>query len=106
MILAFGRGRDDWCGALAQLVEHLLCKQGVNGSNPLGSTNISGMKIYGIRPLAGSAAVLSCGFAIIDIVNGFENRCRSGCVHPVSAVWVVPLVSGWERSISDQAEIK
>jgi hypothetical protein len=25
-------------GALAQLVEHLLCKQGVNGSNPLGST--------------------------------------------------------------------
>ena len=26
-------------GALAQLVERLLCKQDVNGSNPLGSTN-------------------------------------------------------------------
>ena len=25
-------------GALAQLVERLLCKQDVNGSNPLGST--------------------------------------------------------------------
>ncbi len=25
-------------GGLAQLVEHLLCKQGVNGSNPLFST--------------------------------------------------------------------
>ena len=30
-------GRDD--GALAQLVERLLCKQDVIGSNPLGSTN-------------------------------------------------------------------
>ena len=27
-------------GALAQLVEHLLCKQGVNGSNPLRSTKV------------------------------------------------------------------
>jgi hypothetical protein len=27
----------DWCGGLAQLVEHLLCKQGVSGSNPLAS---------------------------------------------------------------------
>ena len=26
-------------GGLAQLVEHLLCKQGVNGSNPLFSTS-------------------------------------------------------------------
>ena len=25
-------------GGLAQLVEHLLCKQGVNGSSPLSST--------------------------------------------------------------------
>ena len=28
-------------GALAQLVERLLCKQDVNGSNPLGSTIFS-----------------------------------------------------------------
>ena len=26
-------------GVVAQLVEHLLCKQGVAGSNPAGSTN-------------------------------------------------------------------
>ena len=28
-------------GALAQLGEHLLCKQGVNGSSPLASTRFS-----------------------------------------------------------------
>jgi hypothetical protein len=27
-----------WCGAIAQLEEHLLCKQGVRGSSPLSST--------------------------------------------------------------------
>ena len=27
-------------GGLAQLVEHLLCKQGVNGSSPLSSTRV------------------------------------------------------------------
>ena len=30
-------GSDCGCGGLAQLVEHLLCKQGVSGSNPLAS---------------------------------------------------------------------
>ena len=30
--------RPDHPGALAQLVAHLLCKQGVRGSSPLGST--------------------------------------------------------------------
>ena len=29
-------------GALAQLVAHLLCKQGVRGSSPLGSTTMNG----------------------------------------------------------------
>ncbi len=28
------------CGGIAQLEEHLLCKQGVSGSNPLTSTRI------------------------------------------------------------------
>ena len=33
-------------GAVAQLVEHLLCKQGVSGSTPLSSTkNFKGSKI-------------------------------------------------------------
>lgn len=32
---------DDLClGGIAQLVEHLLCKQGVSGSNPLTSTSM------------------------------------------------------------------
>jgi hypothetical protein len=40
-------------GALAQLVEHWLCKPGVRGSNPLGSTHPSGVT----RTLALWAAV-------------------------------------------------
>ena len=33
-----GRLDRPWLGALAQLGEHLLCKQGVIGSIPIGST--------------------------------------------------------------------
>jgi hypothetical protein len=33
---------NDCRGAMAQLVAHLLCKQGVRGSSPLGSTLVSG----------------------------------------------------------------
>jgi hypothetical protein len=32
---------DSRCGRVAQLGEHLLCKQGVRGSNPLTSTNLT-----------------------------------------------------------------
>ena len=32
-------GSNDTYGAIAQLGEHLLCKQGVDGSIPSGSTN-------------------------------------------------------------------
>ena len=67
-----------WCGALAQLGEHLLCKQGVSGSIPLGSTSLvttdysrdEDMKFAspafgtGWRYFAGSAR-------FFDIVNGF-----------------------------------
>ena len=35
-----GRGTDPVIGALAQLGEHLLCKQGVVGSIPTGSTTL------------------------------------------------------------------
>ena len=34
------RGTDPFHGALAQLGEHLLCKQGVVGSIPTGSTTL------------------------------------------------------------------
>jgi hypothetical protein len=33
-----GNQATNWLGALAQLGEHLLCKQGVIGSIPIGST--------------------------------------------------------------------
>ena len=42
-------------GALAQLVERLLCKQDVNGSNPLGST----MPYTGMLPLFRVEALLA-----------------------------------------------
>ena len=32
------------CGRVAQLGEHLLCKQGVAGSNPVTSTNFFGSR--------------------------------------------------------------
>jgi hypothetical protein len=35
-------------GAMAQLVAHLLCKQGVRGSSPLGSTLVGGGSCQGI----------------------------------------------------------
>ena len=38
------RGRRD--GGLAQLVEHLLCKQGVTGSSPVTSTTASSQAPY------------------------------------------------------------
>jgi hypothetical protein len=41
--IAFGSGRG--CGGLAQLVEHLLCKQGVSGSNPLASIVKCGLQV-------------------------------------------------------------
>ena len=34
------RLRAEVCGGIAQLVEHLLCKQGVIGSSPIISTNV------------------------------------------------------------------
>ena len=79
-------------GALAQLGEHLLCKQGVIGSIPIGSTSL--MTMHAAPPVEGfgangSSTTISrdeernsgarlvrapvpAGFArIFDIVNGF-----------------------------------
>ena len=67
-----------WCGALAQLGEHLLCKQGVSGSIPLGSTSLvttdysrdEDMKFAG--PAFGTGWRYFAGSArFFDIVNGF-----------------------------------
>ena len=40
LILAFARQVFVMVGAVAQLGEHLLCKQGVSGSIPLSSTKV------------------------------------------------------------------
>jgi hypothetical protein len=49
---------DDCSGDIAQLVEHLLCKQGVTGSNPVVSMPVAGSEGTGVRrkasaPMAG-----------------------------------------------------
>ena len=37
--MLYNQKNRNGCGRVAQLGEHLLCKQGVRGSNPLTSTN-------------------------------------------------------------------
>ena len=43
---AYARGSLHKNGALAQLVERLLCKQDVVGSIPSGSTNLSSLLVF------------------------------------------------------------
>ena len=38
-VYTFGYAKMIYLGGIAQLVEHLLCKQGVSGSTPLTSTS-------------------------------------------------------------------
>ena len=38
----------DHIGVVAQLVEHLLCKQGVAGSNPAGSTIYDSIVVFSL----------------------------------------------------------
>ena len=69
-------------GALAQLGEHLLCKQGVIGSIPIGST-IATLAVSiedEDTPFRQALACWHAGFArIFDIVNGFFNRRGNAC---------------------------
>ena len=83
-------------GAIAQLGEHLLCKQGVVGSIPTGSTRFG---IPGIKPkfiterpagcsvlVFGSDEVFNFGFCSLTIRNVIE-RCKiifylTARVHP------------------------
>ena len=60
------------------MVEHLLCKQGVNGSNPLGSTILPERVEDGDGYSRDEDTSFACSHAIIegfalffDIVNGF-----------------------------------
>lgn len=48
-------------GAIAQLGEHLLCTQGVSGSNPLSSTTYGGLSIIGTAAVLKTVHVKACG---------------------------------------------
>ena len=83
-------------GGIAQLGEHLLCKQGVIGSIPIGSTKPHALRCTAMGaaetdsrdedtnlPSAERSAGGNAGFArIFDIVNGFFNRCRGASCAP------------------------
>ena len=47
-------------GAIAQLGEHLLCTQGVSGSNPLSSTTYGGLSITGTAAVLKTVHVKAC----------------------------------------------
>ena len=69
-------------GALAQLVEHLLCKQRVIGSNPIGST-----RTYTIST-SKNELPRHCRRQVFDIVNG-------GLTRPELRLHSTPL-AGWK----------
>ena len=56
-------------GAVAQLGEHLLCKQGVSGSIPLSSTNSLGVE-----------RVVGISFEEIKVLHRLRARCLF-CIH-------------------------
>ena len=64
--LPFGMPVSCCIGGLAQLVEHLLCKQGVNGSSPLSST-FEVIDMLGTRTMV-RRLILGAGYA----APGFE----------------------------------
>ena len=58
------RERKD--GAVAQLGEHLLCKQGVSGSIPLSSTNSIGVELNG---LSFGEVKVCIGFGLMPVLH-------------------------------------
>ena len=92
-----------WLGALAQLGEHLLCKQGVIGSIPIGSTISHRLPMGNSQDVSRNednssrlrvGLTRSSGFVHrhFDIVNGFFNRCRAGSIDYREAVRRRPTV--------------
>ena len=61
-------------GALAQLGEHLPCKQGVSGSIPLGSTKILNYSIAVVN--YGGVAQLARAIGSYPVGRGFESLPR------------------------------
>jgi hypothetical protein len=66
-------------GALAQLGEHLLCKQGVIGSIPIGSTTFAVLRLRMVGELTAGKAIGALGANKIssrdeDTVSGCNGR--------------------------------
>ena len=68
-------------GALAQLGEHLLCKQGVVGSIPTGSTSLGGMWNDSAHKLSDTGS--EAGVVIFENM-GRSERLRRNCLQHVS----------------------
>ena len=66
-----------WAG-LAQLVEHLICNQGVTGSSPVAGTNIRGTALENV-PLAEEqrAGAVACAAAMDTGAPSRLNRVES-----------------------------
>ena len=64
--------RNDLHGGLAQLGEHLLCKQGVNGSIPLASTN----KHQGMVSVGGSRKCKNPYPSRWALILAFADKCN------------------------------
>jgi hypothetical protein len=103
---AFGRACES--GAMAQQVAHLLCKQGVRGSSPLGSTLVSGTfasRRNCERPEYSSKVQQRCRRVVM--LSGLRaarrapstlsksSRWSLGCIHPSSPRSGCGAVSAW-----------
>ena len=85
-------------GALAQLGEHLLCKQGVNGSIPLSSTILGprGDRSLWLRPADGAAndgqRPLVCMGSLLEGLSGLavqRGSASPGSGAPAERLWRV-----------------
>ena len=71
----YNRLSEGGTGRVAQLGEHLLCKQGVRGSNPLTSTNLIPALITSYATF--SAALFWCNFGTFGTIDRFGVCGRS-----------------------------
>jgi hypothetical protein len=103
---AFGRACES--GAMAQQVAHLLCKQGVRGSSPLGSTLVSGtfaIRINCQRRKYSSKVQQRCRRVVMlsgvraarraPSTPAKSTRWSLGCTHPSSLRSGCGAVSAW-----------
>jgi hypothetical protein len=77
--MLYNEGRS-CCGRVAQLGEHLLCKQGVAGSSPVTSTNLIPALL--IIYAAISTALFWCSFGTIGTTEALLEAGRTNPYRP------------------------